>query len=193
MYSGQTVEDRKKLRQILADKFPCQTTETIYSNLIQKNATFLTFEDLKKYCALAKIPFESLGPMMAPYGARGVTYMSKKQFVSFFEDELYTSQPVFLLPKTVTAQQAKLLKHIVDSVKKRTEPKFYQMWVFIIKYNPQGCDPNEIRVASICRMAVELEMVDNPKDVVAALFAFFGKKIEAINYDQFVMFVQMFW
>ena len=76
MFSGPIVDDRKKLRQILADKFPMQTTETIYSNLIQKNAQYLEFEDLKKYCALAKIPFESLGTMLAPYGVHGVTHIT---------------------------------------------------------------------------------------------------------------------
>ena len=153
----------------------------------------MTFEELKRYCALAKIPFESLEPMLAPYGARGVTHLSKKQFVSFFEDEIYTSQPVFLLPRTVTKPQAKLLKHIIDSVKKRTEPRLYQMWIFMIKYNPQGSDQNVLRVASICRMAVELEMIDSPKELVSAIFAFFGQKLESINYDQFTRFIQMFW
>ena len=63
----------------------------------------------------------------------------------------------------------------------------------MVKFNPQGSDTNSLRVSSICRMAVELEMVDSAKEVIAAVFAFFGEKIEAINYDQFTRLVQMFW
>ena len=193
MFSGQTVDERKKLRQALADKFPCQTTETIFANVAQKNAGFISFEDLRKYCAYAKVPFDSLVAMFSPYGVHGVTNVNKKQFVAFFEDELYTSQPVLPIPQSVNKDQAKLLKHIVDSVRKRTEPKLYQIWIFMVKYNPQGSDPNALRISSICKMAVELEMSNSPGDVVAALFSFFGKKIECISYEQFTRLIQTFW
>ena len=191
MFSNHLVEERKRLRQVIADTLPGYTTDNIYERLKGRFNTNLTKQDLIPFCKSVNIPVKDLPIILSPYGIKD-NLISKKNWKLFYEDELCTNYPVLPIPSSLSSYQVEILTRFANSVRSRTGESLAPQWIFIASRNPSGTDPAKLRLSSFCHLVHELDLVFQQKELIDAILTFFGQKLVEIDFLQFVTFMETF-
>jgi hypothetical protein len=173
----------------------------------------IKFSDLDSYCAAAKVPTNALPGIFSAYRPF-VARISEATFVKFLQDEVgFTSSECDPNPN-LTDHQAAAIKSFVSIVKSRkthnyhsTHPLLgdtqrdssvgarYQLsfiWNYLTRLNSLQTGENVVRVATLCRLAAEMELRTSAEDFIDALFAFYQRKLDQIDFNDFVQLMEAF-
>jgi hypothetical protein len=164
----------------------------------------LFFRDLEPFCARAKIPISSLRNIFYCYQVF-TNRLSEEKFTLFLHDEVtYKGPPVILAPE-LNDDQLSVLTEFAAAIKNRRTQAYWgkdglsserllssKVWISMIRMNPPGAGTKYVRVATMCRVADELDLGIDVEDFVTSLFLFFGSRIDRLDYTQFTRFMETF-
>lgn len=198
MFSNETVELRKLLRHIVTATFPTLSTDQIYDKIKPKFQLSMTTTDLKPFCKAIELPFSKLTIVLTPYGIYDQS-ISKKNWKCFMEDEFSCSFPTIPIPSKLTSTQTTFFSRFVNiigsrasSINQSRHSFISDQWCYVARFNPTGSKGNTLRLSAFCHILKELDILIKPEDFINAMFVFFGKKLEELDYQEFAQFIQAF-
>lgn len=191
MFSEETVSLRRKLRQCIADSVPGASTAIIYQRLKARFAPNLTQDDLVPFCEAVNIPKEKLPMLLEPYGITE-RQISQTNWRKFYENEFCSTQPVLPIPQTLTKDQVRILSKFAEKIRLRTDSTIANQWMFVISRNPSGSPDGRVRISAFCRLVDELDLAFNNTALIDAMLAFFGRKTDSLDFNEFAVFMQTF-
>ena len=191
MFSQNIVDLRKLFRQLISNEFPFTTTDSIFEKLKKKHLNYLTFKDLFNIIEKNKLDKKDLKLIFYPYGIKDEK-ISKKKWRSFYEDEFCSNVPSLPIPSTINKFQEKILDNFIESIKKRTNNDISSMWIYLMKFNPQGSNHDKLRLSGLCHLISELDLVVSPEDFLQSIFSFFNKPLDSLTFQEFVKISQTF-
>ena len=174
-------------------------------------ANSIFFDNLVSICQKSNVPLEQLPKIFASYQVFS-DYILQDKFITFLEDESTLITRPAQSTSSLTSMQTDILSKFVQSLQGRrtqatppfstgdysansysTERKLLSYyWIFVQKYNPPGFNSTQIRVSAFLKIIAECNLSMNNDDFLDALFAFFGKPLESLDFNQFAHFVQTF-
>lgn len=191
MYSVETVGLRRKLRQVISDSIPGATTPMIYEKLKDKFAPKLTTDDLVPFCESVNIPAEKIKILLEPYGVTD-KQITQASWRAFYEDEFSCATKPVAIPQTLNKAQIDVLTNFASRLRSRTESKISVQWTYMLSRNPSGTPAGQVRLSAFCRLIDEMDLAFDHSLLIDALLAFFGKKTNALDFNEFALFMQTF-
>ena len=180
---------RRRLRHEILEKFQGIALEQVYEAIRNKEAPAMVIDDLKCFCDAAGIPVENLPAILAPYRV-SAQRISLDKFKSFLDDEVLCKGEVADLTSRVTDEQAEILASFTSAV--RTRSARANAWVQLVRLNQPGVSDRHIRLATLCRLVDDYNLSFSIDSFIDAVFAFFGEKLDELDYDQFTALLQAF-
>lgn len=193
---------RTELRKAITQEYGKTDPGTIYESL--KKSDVMRFEDLLDICALANVPEQSLSGIFSAYNVHG-TAVTKDKFVTFIQDEVKFGTDARELNTELTKEQTSILSAFVDALcTKRTQAiatrdslsterlKMSNVWVFVVRMNPPGTSEKFVRLATLCRLVDEYNLSFDVESFIDAVFAFFGTKLDQLDFEQFASLMRTF-
>jgi hypothetical protein len=195
---------RRTLRHEILNSFVGVSSKEIYQQLKDPSLPTLFLRDLEQFCTKAKIPVSALQGIFSSYQV--FTHrLSEEKFTLFLQDEVTCKGPVVNLNPELTQDQIKGLVSFAAAVmNKRTQAYWTSnglssenlhtsnCWISLVKLNPPGSDEKYLRLAALCRFVDELDLGINVEDFISAVFLFFGKKIDHLDFNQFTQLLDAF-
>lgn len=199
---NQVAKDRRTLRHEILKDFVGIESRKIVDAIKSPDLPFITFEDLRPYCERAKIPFEKLTDIFSLYEVFKKK-ISPKKFVSFLEDEVTCKTLEPNLNPNLTEDQINILTEFAEAIKNHRTTAISDetlserslisnMWIFVIRYNPNITNTKYVRLATLCRIANDLNLSFTTDEFIDAVFTFFGIRIDQLDFTQFVKLMQTF-
>jgi hypothetical protein len=202
--SNQVGAFRRALRHEILNMFPGFSSKAIYEQLKNPGMPVLVLSDLQQVCVGAKIPVSFLNGIFSSYNVFN-SRISEEKFAAFLQDEVTCKGPTTILNPDLTKDQIQGLVAFVTAVKNRRTQAYWtqnglsservhpsNIWVSLVKLNPQGSEAKFLRLATICRLVDDLDLGINVEDFIGAIFLFFGRKLERIDFDQFTQLIDAF-
>lgn len=199
---NQTAKDRRALRHEILKDFQYVESKKIAESIKNPDLPFLTFEDLYPYCARAKIDPAKLTDIFSMYEVFKKK-ISPKKFVSFLEDEV-TCKTIETNPNpNLTDEHIEILTNFAEAIKNHKltaisgekltgRSLISNMWCFVIRYNTNNGSSKFVRLATLCRLADDLNLAFTTEAFIDAVFTFYGMKIDQLDFPQFVQLMQTF-
>ncbi|OHT16831.1 hypothetical protein TRFO_12916 [Tritrichomonas foetus] len=199
---NQVAKDRRTLRHEILKDFVGIESKKIFEAIKREDLPFITFNELVPYCQRAKIPVEKLTDIFSLYEVFKKK-ISPKKFINFLEDEVTCKTLEVNLNPKLTDAQIKILTEFAEGIKNHrttaisldstTERSLISnMWIFVVRYNPANSNEKYVRLASLCRIAAEINLSFSTEDFIEAVFTFFDKRIDQLDFTQFVQLMQAF-
>ena len=191
MYSSANVALRNKLRAQIEAEFPNQSGKEVFEKIKQEGNAYIIFEDLYPFCDAANIPYDSLTQILSPYQPRDCL-LSCKKFVKFYDGALQIASPPMPISEDVSRDSVLVLTSFCTAIRVRTSPHPSERWSQILSKNPASAEPSKIRLASLCRLCDEYNLPFKPSHFIDAIFEFFGKKLDALDFEEFTKLMATF-
>ena len=199
---NQVAKDRRALRHEILKDFVGIESRKIFEVIKKPELPYITFEELRPYCKRANIPFEKLTDIFSLYEVFKKKICSKK-FVNFLEDEVTCKTLEANLNPNLTDDQIQILTEFAESIKnhrttaiadeKLSERSLISnMWIFVVRYNPNITNTKYVRLATLCRISDDLNLSFTTEDFIEAVFTFFGARMDQLDFTQFVRLMQTF-
>ena len=199
---NQVAKDRRTLRHEILKDFVGIESRKIVDVIKSPDLPYVTFDDLKPYCQRAKIPFEKLTDIFSLYEVFKKK-ISPEKFVKFIEDEVTCKTLEKNLNPNLTEDQIRILTEFTEAIKNHRTTAIADetlserslvsnMWIFVIRYNPNSNNSKYVRLATLCRIADELNLSFTTEEFIDSIFAFFGGKIDQLDFTQFVHLMEAF-
>jgi hypothetical protein len=207
---------RKSLRHAILDNFIGFSSKSIYQSLKQPDLPVLFFFDLEPFCNSANIPVTSLPGIFSSYQIFNKR-ISEEKFTRFLADEVTCKDAPMRLNPELTKEQIKILVSLTTAIRNKktrevasstimrgnparhAEPEMLSdpmmmssMWLAMVKYNPAGAPENVLRLAALCRFLDGLDLGEPVEDFITAVFLFFGKKLDQLDFGQFADLMEAF-
>lgn len=193
---------RTELRKAIAQEYGNTDPAIIYEKL--KASDVMRFEDLKDICATAKVPEWALSGIFSAYNVHG-NAVTKDKFITFIQDEVKFEAGTSALNSDLSKEHASILSTFVEALcTKRTQAiairdslsterlKMSNVWVFVIRMNPPGTSEKFVRLATLCRLVDEYNLSFDIESFIDAIFAFFGTKLDQLDFEQFSALIRAF-
>ena len=184
MFSSATLSLRTKLRSVIGNSFPNLTAEEIFAQIKKPENAYVLFEDLYPYCDAANISYDKLPIIFSPYKIRD-DLISSEKFTDFYNDEFLTAAPPIPISDNLSPESVLILKSFASAIKARTDPHPSVRWSTIICKNPPLTEPSKIRLATLCRLCDDYNLPFKVSHFIDAIYEFFGKKFDALNFEEF--------
>ena len=184
MHSPATVSIRNKLRAQIEAAFPTLSSCDIFNKIKKPENAYIVFEDLYPFCDAAGIPYSRLDTIFSPYQLRN-NLISEAKFETFYTDEFLTAAPPVPLREDISPETVLILRSFTTAVKARTSPHPSVRWGQIIGKNPPLSEPSKIRLATLCRLCDEYNLPFKASHFIDAVYDFFGKKFDSLNFEEF--------
>jgi hypothetical protein len=191
MYSEETSCCRRKIRRVVADSLPGCSPELIYAKLKAPFASNLTQSDLIPFCKAVNIPVSKLPQILAPYGIASEA-ISRKHWLAFYGDEFCSSIAEMPIPENLNPSQIAVLRQFTAAIRARCNRTLADQWNFVVIRNPTGAHPAKVRISAFCRLIAELSLALEQTILIDAVLGFFRKKLDALDFSQFALFMQTF-
>jgi hypothetical protein len=195
---------RKLLRHAILAMCPDITSSEIYTALCSPDHAFLRLADLIPFCRSANVDPQLLRDMLLTYGIYADS-IPRDKFIRFIDDEFTCKSLIIRLPPLLTDTQAAILSKLCKAIRSRriqSSPASLdpisevtttsQLWIYVTRMSPKNSKVTSVQIASLCRLARDLNLTFSPEDLIEALFAFFGQKCESLNFAQFTRLMQRF-
>jgi hypothetical protein len=207
---------RRALRHAILDQYIGQSSKTIFDSLKQPDLTVLLFSDLEPLCKTANIPVSTLPGIFASYQIF-TKRISEEKFTRYLADEVTCKDPPLVLNPELTKDQINILITLTSSIRNRktrevatstvmrgnagrhAEPEVLSdpmmlssMWLAMVKYNPMGATENVLRLAALCRYWDTLDLGAPIEEFITAVFLFFRKKLDQLDFQEFAELMESF-
>ena len=195
---------RRNLRHQILDEFRGYSSEKIYYELKNPDLPCLFLADLQRFCEKGEIPVGIVPKILAPYRVYS-NRISLSKFVSFLSDEVTCKLDENPLSNRVNDAHSQILTVFTDAIRsrrtqgntcydeRRTENlQLSSMWVFLIKLNPPGSSDKYVRLATLCKLVDYYNLSFSVEEFIDAVFAFFGEKLDKLDFEQFALLMQAF-
>lgn len=204
--TSKTIETyRKNLRHAILKQYPTLSSKEIYATLKPSELPDLFFENLYPLCELLEIPINFLPSIFASYRVSS-NRISEEKFINFLEDEVTCKAIPIKLPPNITDEQIAILSKLANSIRtRRTQaapskkaglcserPSYSQQWIYLSRLNHGTSDSAKIRVSSLLHFAADMNLSFPPEQLLDAIFIFFEKKIDTIDFEQFTHLMETF-
>jgi hypothetical protein len=190
MFTPATVKLRKDLRQAISDTFPTDSAVGIFDKIRQKSKLYIEMNDLETYCEKVLCPAAALEILFAPYGVKDL-FINKLQWTAFMDDDfpVWTDGPS---PASLTDRQFFILSKFITHLRTKFGGTVTQRWQAVLARNPPNTLNTELKLSAMCQLFAHTTLPFASSEFVDALFAFFGEKIDGINFAQFGNFLRAF-
>lgn len=196
---------RKNLRHAIIKQFPTLSSREIYTAIKSPNLPDLFFENLYPYCESLEIPVNFLSNIFASYKVSS-NRISEEKFINFLEDEVTCKAIPNKLPPNITDEQIAILAKLANSIRThRTQatpskkaglcserPSYSQQWIYLSRLNHGTSGSAKIRISSLLHFAADMNLSFAPEKLLDAIFTFFEKKIDTIDFEQFTHLMETF-
>lgn len=184
MYTPTISLHRRNLRKAICDSFPGENPEKIFKKIAPSRSHVITMYDLEPYCEMGKIPAASLDMIFSPYGVKEVQ-IALPQFIQFINDDFpnYDTEP-HLNPE-ITQKQKFILSKFLGVLRTKYGTTLSQRWNSALTRNPPNTLNTTLRLSALCHLYQNMNLPFSVSEFVDSLFAFYGAKIEGINFAQF--------
>lgn len=196
---------RKNLRHEIIKRFPTFSSREIYAALKSPNLPDLFFENLFPICESIEIPTSSLPNIFIPYRIFS-NRISEERFINFLEDEVTCKSIPNKLPPNITDEQIAILSKLANAIRThRTQatpskkaglcserPSYSQQWIYLTRLNYNKGENAKVRLSSLLHFAAEMNLSFSPEKLLDAIFTFFEKKFDSINFEQFTHLMETF-
>jgi hypothetical protein len=208
--SNRVAASRRALRHQILSTFPGVPLKVIFAQVKAAGESQITFPDLEPYCASINVPVKTLPAIFSVYRPF-VTRISEEVFVTFLQDEVRFTSTEREVNHNLTDDQATIIKSFVGIVKSRKTHEYHSgeplgaksqslvgaryrlsfIWNYLPRLNPLHSGENVVRVATLCRLAAEMELPASTEDFIDALFAFFQRKLDQLNFNEFAQLMEI--
>jgi hypothetical protein len=200
---------RRSLRHAILKEFPGADLLDIVQRIKSPEKKRIHFSDLERFCNSANIPPTSLPGIFSAYHVF-INRMSVDRFTKFLRDEVICKEDVLPLSPTLLDHQISALNQFVYIVKSRKTRGYlpqiresahtvsferFQLsttWSALLKLNTGSPTISFIRLATMCRLAAEFELGISTEDFIDAIFAFYGRKLDQINFSEYAQLMEAF-
>jgi hypothetical protein len=209
--SNRIANYRRSLRHEVLRTYPGFYLNKIAEQIKSPDSKRISFSDLHRFCESANIPISTLPGIFSSYKVF-IGRMSEQKFVEFLRDEVTCKQDEPPLSPTLTDDQATLLTQFVAIVKSRKTRDYLPQvrkegesptlsgerytlsatWSTLMRMNASQTSEKYIRVATLCRIAAEIELPTTTEGFIDALFAFYGRRLDQITFDEFAQLMETF-
>jgi hypothetical protein len=188
MFTPGTSRHRKNLRQAVVEASP--GISDTFDRVKKPNAQFITMDDLEPYCERISCPAAALENVFAPYNVKALM-ITQGQWKAFMEDD-FPVHPRNACPEGLTDRQTFILSKFVTSIKTKFGGTLSQRWSTALARNPPNAINTQLKVSALCRLFENTNLPFSVSDFVDALFLFYGERVEAITFAQFVSLLNGF-
>jgi hypothetical protein len=192
---------RSSLRHVIMGRFPTLTSSEIFTVIKSSDDEILQFADLAPICTSAGLRDDCLSDIFSVYGVYD-TVVSREQFIHFLDDEVTGKAITVHMPDQLTDVHRGILSQFCRALRSRgTAPCIIQKGVVSprngtaqlwSRLSRMSATKRQLRVATLCRLAHDLNLTFSSEDFVDSLFVFLGAKCEAIDFAQFASILQAF-
>jgi len=197
---------RRTLRHEILKAFPGVALKDVSAKLRAPGQDCIRFADLAPYCCSATIPAAALPGIFSAYKVY-VDRISEAKFINFLQDEVRFKLDQLPSSPNLSESQTAALRSFASIMKSRKTHDYraggpsqrgstpYQLsylWSYLTKLNSVQTDEKHVRVATLCRLAAELEIPVTAEEFIDALFAFYGRKLDQIDFNEFVRLMEAF-
>lgn len=196
---------RKNLRHAIINQYPTLSSKEIYNTLKSSELPDLFFENLYPFCDFLEIPIKSLPNIFASYRVSS-NRISEEKFINFLEDEVTCKAIPKKLPANITDEQIAILAKLANSIRTRrtqAEPSkkaglsserssYSQQWIYLSRLNNGPSESSKIRIASLLHFAADMNYSFSSEELLDAIFTFFEKKMDTIDFEQFTHLMETF-
>jgi hypothetical protein len=195
---------RRSLRHAILDQFIGQSSKSIYIQLKDPSLPVLFLRDLEQFCGPANVPISALPSIFSCYDVF-TRRLSEEKFTIFLQDEVTCKGPQCRLSPELTEDQLKVLTEFAAAMKNRRTQAYWtkdglsserllasSVWIALVRANPPGSGTKYVRLATLCRLADDLDLGIDIEDFISSLFLFFGAKTDRLDFTQFTQFMEAF-
>ena len=186
MYTPSITRYRKNLRSSICSFFPNEDPAIIFRKICRRGSQVITIPDLEVFCEKVSVPAGCLDKVFAPYKVKNVQ-ISKNQFIQFMYDDLPHEEEAKIIKtnENLTKRQIFLLSKFVGNLRTKFGNSTNQRWASALARNPPNTLNTMLRLSALCHLFYEMNLPFTVSEFIDAMFAFYGSKIEAINFMQF--------
>ena len=191
MFSPNVISLRNKFRAQLDVEFPSLSPIDIFTKLKNQESNKLNIVDLAPICERANIPVNMLEKIFSPYNNRD-SYISQKKFESFYKDEYLNSTTKVTTVNETSPENSLILRSFCNALKAKKKLSATELWSYVVRHNVSQTEQSRARVATLCRLSDEYNMPFNAARFIDAMFEFYGRKMESINFQEFLDLITTF-
>jgi hypothetical protein len=209
--SNRVADYRRALRHEILCAYPGFYLNKIAQQIKSPDSKRIYLSDLHRFCESGQIPISSLPAIFSSYKVF-IGRMSEQKFVEFLRDEVTCRHDEPPLNPALTDNQATLLTQFVAIVKSRKTRDYMPQvrekagsptlsgeryalsstWSTLMRMSTGQGSEKYIRVATLCRIAAEIELQTTTEAFIDALFAFYGRRLDQITFDEFAQLMEAF-
>lgn len=195
---------RKSLRHQIIQSFHNLNSKQIYYAIKNPDLPALFSPDLEPFCKEIEMPVSLLPDVFSPYEIFN-SRIKENNFIRFIEDEVTCESIEIQLPTNLKDEQIAIINKFANALRNRKlqsnlngdsitseRSSIARQWTFVVRLNTSTDHNNHVRIAALCRLAQEMNLTFPPEAFIDAIFTFFGKKLDELNYDQFTQLMTTF-